>query len=189
MQPKPHPFAQRCGTMGFSMVEVLFCVALLGILASLAAPSFRTALTQQRIAGVRAELLTAMQLARVEALRRNTTVTLLRRADCSTPLLESDDWHCGWHLVAGARNGGAAAVEDAEILQTFSIPNGLRLVHPGGGQGLQIARSGYPVLVAHKFIIGPPADGRERMATTHHTTTLCVNRTGRVRTVEGRTTC
>lgn len=189
MQTKPRPFAQRCGTMGFSLVEALVGIVLLGILASLAAPSFRTALNQQRIAGVRSELLTSMQLARMEALRRNATVTLLRRADCNTPLLESDDWHCGWYLVSGARSSGGSAVEDTEILQTFSVPNGLRLVHPGGGQALQFARSGYPVLVAHKFVIGPPADGRERVATTRHTTTLCVNRTGRVRTVEGQTTC
>lgn len=189
MQPKHRPIAQRCGAMGFSLVETLVCVAVLGILASLAATPFRSALNQHRIAGVRTELLAAMQWARWEALRRNSTVTLLRRADCTTPLLENDSWHCGWHLVAGAHSTRTSTAEDAEILQTFNIPSGLRLVHPGGGQALQFARSGYPVLVAHKFIIGLPADIREGVATTRHTTTLCMNRTGRVRVIEGQTTC
>lgn len=189
MQPKRHPIARRRGTLGFSLVETLVCVAALGILASLAAIPFRSALNQHRIAGVRTELLAAMQWARWEALRRNTPVTMLRRADCTTPLLHHDDWHCGWHLVAGAHSARTSATEGAEILQTFSIPSGLRLIHPGGGQALQFARSGYPVLVAHKFLIGLPADTREGVATTRHTSTLCMNRTGRVRAIEGQTTC
>lgn len=189
MQPKRHPTAPCCETAGFTVVEALVCVAIFGVLASLAMVPLRSTLTQHRIAGVRTELLAALQWARWEALRRNATVTLLRRADCGTSLRGNDDWHCGWDLVAGAHNSRTPAAEGTEILQTFSIPSGLRLVHPGGGQALQFSRSGYPVLVAHKFIIGLPADTRDGVATTRHTTTLCMNRTGRVRAIEGQTTC
>ena len=57
---------------GFTLIEALGCLAILGILASLAAPPFRAALTRQRIAAVRTELTASIQWARWEALRRNT---------------------------------------------------------------------------------------------------------------------
>lgn len=189
MQPLHPQHAHLRAAAGLSLVEVLVCIAILGTLASLAASPFRSMLTQHRIAGVRTELTAAIQWARWEALRRNTPVTLIRRSDCATPLLHNDDWHCGWHLVAGQPTTSASVLDEAEILQTFSVPNGLRLLHPGGGQGLQFARSGYPVLVAHKFVLGIPANARSGVAITRHTTTLCMNRTGRVRTIEGETTC
>lgn len=184
MHPNPRPHAQRRVPSGVSLVEVLICLAILGILSTLAAVPFRASLNQHRIASVRTELIAALQWARWEALRRNAVVALTRRTDCSTPLPGPDDWHCGWHLVADGASAG-----NPVVLQTFTVPAGLRLVHPGGGQNLQFARSGYPVLVAHKFLIGLPSGGPVGVSTTRQTTTLCMNRTGRVRSVEGQTTC
>lgn len=189
MQRHPPPRAPRRAALGLSLIEALVCVAVLGVLASLAAVPFRTALQQHRIAGVRTELVAALQWARWEALRRNAPVALLRRTDCSTPLRSHDDWHCGWVVVAGEKPHATAALPPTDILQTFGVPPGLHLVHPGGGHGLQFAGSGYPVLVAHKFIVGLPADSQAGVAITRHTTTLCMNRTGRVRAIEGTTTC
>jgi type IV fimbrial biogenesis protein FimT len=174
---------------GMTLVEAMVGVAIVAILASLTAVPFRSALNQQRIAGVRTELTAAMQWARWEALRRNAPITLLRRTDCTTPVVSNDDWHCGWHLVAGANITKASTVEDADVLQAFTVPNGVRLTHPGGGPTVQFARSGYPVLVAHKFIVGLPSDTTAKATPSRHTTTLCINRTGRVRVVEGQTTC
>ncbi|KQP14364.1 hypothetical protein ASF43_16265 [Pseudorhodoferax sp. Leaf267] len=175
--------------LGFSLVEALVCIAILGILASLAAIPLRSALERQRIAATRTELLAALQWARWEALRRNATVTLVRRTDCTTALPHGDAWHCGWHVVAGQHITKTSVIDPADILQTFGLPQGVRLAHPGGGPLLQFARSGYPVLVAHKFIVGLPADDGTGVADTPHATTLCMNRTGRVRTLEGTTTC
>ncbi|MFT3717931.1 GspH/FimT family pseudopilin [Pseudorhodoferax sp.] len=185
MFPPPlHParIARRTAR-GITMVEALVCLAILAVLAGLAAPSFHHALQKQRIAAVRTELTTALQWVRWEALRRNATVSLARREDCGLLLRSADEWHCGWDIVA------TGPEHEREVLQRFELHHGLHLVHPGGGATLAYARSGQPAQVAHKFVVGLPADTSLGVATTSHAITLCMNRTGRVRTIEGQTSC
>ena len=71
----------------------------------------------------------------------------------------------------------------SQALQSFVLPPGVRLTHPGGGPAMAFGRSGMPTLVAHKFVIAPSAE------VTSSTTVLCINRTGRVRTVTGTVAC
>lgn len=169
--------------LGLTLVESLVCVAILAILAGLAAPGMRDAIQLQRIASVRAELGTALQWSRWEALRRNSTVSLARRDGCGIVLRSADDWHCGWDVVASPSD------QPSEVLQRFDLPRGVHLVHPGGGATLPFSRTGHPAQVAHRFVLGLPGATALGVAATPHAVTLCMNRTGRVRTVEGRTTC
>jgi type IV fimbrial biogenesis protein FimT len=176
MKHFPSPVS-RCGAVrGMTLVETMVCLLIVGILVSLAAPAFRDVLKRQRIAAVRGELVAAMHLARWEAVRSNAPVSLQRRNACAALLELQSAWDCGWDVVTMAESG-------VRLLQTFSLPPGVRLTHAGGGATLQFGRSGMPTLVAHKFIIGHSAE------VTASTTVLCINRTGRVRTVTGRITC
>lgn len=174
---------RRQTASGLTLVESLICLALAAALAVMAAPGMRDAIALQRVASVRSELGAALQWARWEAVRRNATVSLSRRTDCDVALSTPDDWHCGWDVVA------RPAEPSSEILQRFDLPRGVRIAHQGGGASLPFSRYGQPAQVAHKFVIGPPATTPLGIGATPHTTTLCMNRTGRVRTVEGRTTC
>lgn len=177
MTPVRVPARQR----GAGLIELLIGLTLLGILAALAAPSLQQALIRQRVSSASAELAAALHWARWEALRSNAPVTLLRREDCGAALVDSGDWHCGWDLVAGV-------APDIERLQRFDLPTGLRMVHSGGGD-LAFNRAGQPARVAHRFVIGLPADPGTGVAPTPEAITLCMNRTGRVRAVHGQTSC
>ncbi len=188
MNVRRHTWKAPRGT-GFTLLETLMCLAILAALVALSAPSFQAMLTKQRISAARTELVAAIQWARWEALRRNTRVALLRRTDCSAQLVSEDQWDCGWIIVAGDAITRNSVIPPADILQTFSVPAGVRVLHQGGGSSLQIARSGYPLLVANKFVIGKPAPGTTGVASERHVATLCMNRTGRVRAIEGQTTC
>ncbi|KQP35748.1 GspH/FimT family pseudopilin [Pseudorhodoferax sp. Leaf274] len=170
------PIGARRAVVGMTLVETMVCLLIVGVLASLAGPAFRDILLRQRIATVRSDLTTAMQWARWEALRRNAPVVLQRRSDCAALLRTPNDWDCGWDVVS-------AASGEAQTLQTFVPPSGVRLTHAGGGSILEFGRNGMPTLVAHKFIIGHTAEAASS------TTVLCINRTGRVRTAVGTTTC
>lgn len=59
---------------GFTIVEALVAVGVLAILASLAAPSFETTLVNFRVRLAAEGLVSGLQLARAEALRRNQPV-------------------------------------------------------------------------------------------------------------------
>lgn len=161
---------------GITLVETMVCLLIAGVLVSLAGPAWRDLLLRQRVGMVRTELSSAMQLARWEAVRRNVQVKLQRRTDCGALLAAIHDWDCGWDVEA-------ALPGEARTLQTFMPPPGVRLAHPGGGAAMEFGPNGVPTLVAHKFVITPATQA------TSMTTVLCINRTGRVRTVTGTATC
>lgn len=174
----PSSSFDRPAEHGMSLVEAMVCVLILAVLVSLAGPALRDMQQRQRIAAVRTELIGALHWAQWEAVRRNTPLALQRRSDCPQLLRTSNDWHCGWQIVP------TVPVEAGEppVLQSFDLPPGVRLTHANGA-ALPIGRNGLPMLVAHRFVIGPP--GEELRATT----TLCINRTGRTRVVMGQATC
>lgn len=58
---------------GFTLIETMVIVALIGVLAGLTIPSFANYLQRQKVIGARAELMTDLQYARSIAIARRTT--------------------------------------------------------------------------------------------------------------------
>lgn len=65
---------------GFSLIELVIAVAIMGILLSLAAPSFSAYLRNVKLRSAAEMFLTGIQLARSEAVRMNTSVEFLLTA-------------------------------------------------------------------------------------------------------------
>ena len=63
------------GQGGFTLLELVITVAVLAIALGIAIPSFQGITNRNRLTGVTNELLAAIQLTRMEAVRRNTRVT------------------------------------------------------------------------------------------------------------------
>ena len=61
---------------GFTLVELMVVILVLGILVTLAAFSMRPFLNAQRVRSASYELFSTIVFARSEALKRNTTVTI-----------------------------------------------------------------------------------------------------------------
>ena len=66
---------------GFTLIEMIVTVAIVAILSSMAAPSFRGMLENNRATAVANELVSGLLLARSEALKRRNNVTLCTSTD------------------------------------------------------------------------------------------------------------
>lgn len=66
---------------GFSLIELMVVVVVLGILSSLAAPSFSSMLTNSRVRTGAEGIVNGLQLARTEAIHRNTNVSFTLNSD------------------------------------------------------------------------------------------------------------
>jgi type IV fimbrial biogenesis protein FimT len=102
---------------GFTLMELLVSVTVLGVLTALAVPSFTGMINRNRLVGQSNELLGAIQYARTEAIRTSARVTF-----CGAASADADaDEDCGagaqthW-VVIGTTDGGAQ-----EQLRQFSV--------------------------------------------------------------------
>jgi len=76
---------------GFSLVELMVSLVLLGILLGIAIPSYRSLIAEQRIRTTMADLHSALALVRSEAVKRNRSMTLT----CI-----DDSWTKGWRVAS-----------------------------------------------------------------------------------------
>lgn len=77
---------------GFTLVEALMVVAILGIFTALAAPSFNNTIATMRIKSTSFDLVNDLNIARSEAIKRNAAVVIAA---------EGDDWNQGWRITTG----------------------------------------------------------------------------------------
>lgn len=110
---------------GFSLVEVLTAIALLGILASLALPGFTDMIRNSRRTETVNELGASLMLARAESLKRGQPVVVCgvedangnRVVDAAERACSGADWGDGW-IVAGwtdADNDGALDAGELQV--------------------------------------------------------------------------
>lgn len=76
---------------GFTLLEAMIAIAVLAILASLAAPSFKELLAAQRIRLTASDLYSSLLMARSEAMKRNVTAKVEATGG---------DWQNGWTVKA-----------------------------------------------------------------------------------------
>ncbi|WP_310611673.1 GspH/FimT family pseudopilin [Limnohabitans sp.] len=84
---------------GFTLVELLVCLGMLGIISSFAIPSWQRLQELSRVEATRDQLMNDLQTARVRALQRGEILQLTRLRDCMRLTSADNDWSCGWQLV------------------------------------------------------------------------------------------
>lgn len=76
---------------GFTLIELMIVLVLVGILASLAVPSYRSFMINQQLTSASSDFLASMLQARSEAMRRGLPVSILPNNGTS--------WDSGWYLT------------------------------------------------------------------------------------------
>lgn len=104
---------------GFSLVEMMIAIAILAVLLSAAIPSFSTFIKNRKVRTAAEAVLNGLNLARSEAIRRNTHINFALQADtswtvgCTTPQADSngdglDDCPASIQSRPGAEGGAGA---------------------------------------------------------------------------------
>lgn len=119
----PRPKRLR-GARGFSLLELIVVVALVAVVISLVAPSMRDLIASQRVQSINAELVTDLQFARAEAVRRNLPVLVefsqSAGMTCYVMYLSASVGRCNC-----LRPPGSACAGGFEEIRTVQVPRSL----------------------------------------------------------------
>jgi type IV fimbrial biogenesis protein FimT len=102
---------------GMTLIELLTAMLVLAILMGLAVPTFSDFAANSRTSAATSDLVTALNVARSEALRRSNLVVACASddlADCSG----ATNWSGGWIVFSDANGDGN--VDADELLQTWT---------------------------------------------------------------------
>lgn len=103
--------SQRWLMRGFSMIELIMVMTVAGILAAIAAPSFKTFMQNSRLSTQANTLVYALNLARASAIKLDTAVQVCASADgasCNGGAW-TNGWIVGYPAPANCVTGGAPA--------------------------------------------------------------------------------
>ncbi len=101
----------RSRSGGLTLIELMITVAMLAILLSLAAPSFARMMASNRMATQTNEFTAALNLARMEAVRRGQSVAIWADVD-------GINFESGWTVFTDADGDGALEAGDTKVRES-----------------------------------------------------------------------
>jgi type IV fimbrial biogenesis protein FimT len=115
---------------GFTLVELMITLVIAAIVLTLAVPSFRNTIQNNRITTQVNEVVTAFNLARMEAIRQGSPVSVCPSTDQAT-CSGANNWATGWIVFSDTNAAGNPAV--GTLIRVWDALPGNPVVSETGG--------------------------------------------------------
>ena len=116
------PFAARSEQMrGFTLIELMVTVAIAAILTMVGVPSFNEAIVNYRLTSYTNNFLASAQLARSEAIKRNSRMTMCKSAN-GTSCTSAGGWHQGWIVFNDSNNDAMKDSGEVVVYKESAMP-------------------------------------------------------------------
>lgn len=124
MRVLPSRFAARLpappAARGFTLIEVLVVITISAILLAVGVPMFQSTIASMRASEAANSMVASLDLARTEAIRRGTTVSLCRVTSTDPTACDGSaagnyvggDWAAGWMVFADLAGSAAGAFDN-----------------------------------------------------------------------------
>ena len=115
----PIAIQRHRSSVGFTLLELMTVVLIVGVLASLAAPGFSSLIANNRIVSTRDAFGNALKMARSEAVFRKESTIVCATKDLIS-CAGSGIWQEGWLVFADLDNSGDYNANSDRMIDTFS---------------------------------------------------------------------
>jgi len=152
-------------SLGFTLIELIVTIAIAAILMGIAIPNFTEIIANNRMTASTNELVTALNFARSESVKRGVRVTVCKSANAST-CVTNGAWSQGWIVFTDQNNNAAYNSSSETLLKVHEASQG------------QITMSGNTNVDSYISFTGSGQSQLISGAFQAGTITICDNRTG-----------